>query len=216
MESRKEELDDGSFTFLRDEGRRINEYRPPAQIQPTLRTARLVLRPFVECDAAEIARIFAPWEMAAMTRTIPHPYSLADAQAFLVRVKDVWAAGTSAVFAVVHNQSGALVGSIGLTIDSIDLRAEVGYSVDVRSWGKGYASEAVVEIVRFSFEELGLRKVTAHYTPLNPASARVLEKAGFIIEGRLRKQGNRWGQACDLIVVGLLREEWRRGEQAEH
>jgi ribosomal-protein-alanine N-acetyltransferase len=78
-----------------------------------------------------------------------------------------------------------LVGVIGIYPQSDVYRgtAELGYWLGQPFWGKGIATAAVRRIVEFGFEELHLRRIFADVFASNPASRRVLEKAGFQLEG---------------------------------
>lgn len=180
--------------------------------QPRLETADLLLRPHVPGDAAAVVRVCADRSVAAFTRTIPHPYGLADAEAFIERSATGWQAGTGAVFAICERWAGGVesdpIGSIGVMIDAIDVRGEIGYTIASEHRGKGYATQAGRAFGGWCFEALGLRKLTAHYMAHNAASARVLEKLGFRREGVLRGQAFKWGVAHDLVAVGVLRAEW--------
>jgi RimJ/RimL family protein N-acetyltransferase len=123
--------------------------------------------------------------------------------------EDLRARGVGAVFAVVEREGGALVGSIGLTIESDDARAELGYWLGKPYWGRGYATEAAEALLRYAFEELGLNRVFAMYFSRNPASGRVMQKLGMTYEGRLRAHDRKWGVFEDVEVYGILADEWR-------
>ena len=73
--------------------------------------------------------------------------------------------------------------------------------------------EAVIAAIRFGFENLGLNRIHANHLARNPASGRVMEKAGLIREGVARQHTKKWGKHEDLILYGLLREDWLRKER---
>jgi RimJ/RimL family protein N-acetyltransferase len=75
-------------------------------------------------------------------------------------------------------------------------------------WGKGYGTDAIRVILRYAFTELNLRRVTLCVFAYNPRAIRVYEKVGFKDEGRLRQYLARDGQRHDMIIMGMLREEW--------
>lgn len=115
----------------------------------------------------------------AATTLIPHPYPEDGAVRF---IEDVVlpgrVAGTEYAFVIVADDE--VVGHI--TVKGVDRErgeAEIGYWIGRPFWGRGYASEAVRLVVAFAFEDLGLRRLYAHVLAHNPASGRVLEKAGF-------------------------------------
>jgi RimJ/RimL family protein N-acetyltransferase len=75
-------------------------------------------------------------------------------------------------------------------------------------WGKGYGTDAVRVLLRYAFTELNLRRVTLGVFAYNPRAIKSYEKAGFTVEGRLRQYIAREGQRHDMIIMGVLREEW--------
>ena len=124
-------------------------------------------------------RLAAHPEVAATTQ-IPHPYPPDGAKRFVEDVaRPGRAAGTRYAFAMVDGDE--LVGHVSLKhVDRERGQGEVGYWVGRPYWGRGYASAAVREVVRIAFAELELTRLYAHVLVHNPASARVLEKAGFV------------------------------------
>lgn len=81
---------------------------------------------------------------------------------------------------------------------------------DRADWGQGYGTDAMRVLLRFAFAELNLHRVSLTVFGYNPRAIRSYEKAGFVVEGiqreRLRREGRRW----DMVLMGLLREEWER------
>src|SRR5215472_4954544 len=141
---------------------------------PVLETERLVLRaPRLE-DAKVLATLADDRRIAENTLRIPHPYSLADAQAFITHAN---AGDDEAVF-LISTRSGAIVGACGLaTLDGET--PEIGYWLGVPFWGKGYATEAARAIIDYAFGDLGHEVLLGGARVSNPASRRVLEKCGF-------------------------------------
>jgi len=79
---------------------------------------------------------------------------------------------------------------------------------DREYWGRGYGTDAVQVALRYAFSELNLRRVTLGVFAYNPRAIKTYEKAGFTVEGRLRRYITRDGQRNDMIIMGALREEW--------
>ena len=179
-----------------------------ANPQPTLRTARLLLRPFALDDASEVQRLAGAREVAATTLLIPHPYENGIAEQWIATLGPKWEQKESAVFANVIRETQQLCGAIGLKLDAVHATAEMGYWVGVPFWGRGYCTEAAREMVRFGFQQLGLNRIHAHHFARNPASGRVLQKLGMRHEGCLRQHVRRWGRFEDLECYGILRSEW--------
>lgn len=136
---------------------------------------------------------------------VPQPYSVEDARAFLVTVVDV---APQRVWAI--EVDGAAVGAIGLhpKADVHRRSVEIGFWIGRRFWGRGIASEAVPAIVAHAFaSQPGLLRVQGDVFAWNPASARVLTKSGFRLEGRLRDAVTKDGRTTDLLVFGKLRAD---------
>ena len=118
--------------------------------------------------------------------------------------------GKAITFAITLRGDGRLVGAIGLGIDCDFNKAELGYWVGKPFWGRGYATEAAIALLAFGFDELQLNRIHAAHLARNPASGRVMEKAGMLREGTARQDMMKWGQYEDLVWYGLLREDWLR------
>lgn len=176
--------------------------KPPT---PTLRTARLLLRPFSAEDSEAIFAIFSNprvmryWDGPAWT-------SLAQAERFVAGCKRMEDEGTGARVAVVRTADGRLLGQCGVFSWNPTYRsAETGYCLDDAAWGQGFATEAVGALLQWAFDTMDLNRVQAALDTRNPASARVLEKLGFLREGTLLEDCIVNGEVSDSWVYGLLR-----------
>jgi RimJ/RimL family protein N-acetyltransferase len=141
------------------------------------------------------------------TFRIPFPYTDADADAFLARVaKATEQHGQPAHFAI-RCADDRLIGGCGLNDfeNGKSHRAEVGYWLAKPFWGRGIATAVAQRVCQHAFEEFDLVKITAYVFMLNLASARVLEKCGFVQEGLLRKHFQKDGQFIDVKLFALLR-----------
>lgn len=186
--------------------------------QPTLTTRRLVLRPFTMADAAEVARLGGDRRVSSMTLTVPHPYALGDAEGWIAKHPSFWHGDTQAVFAIcerIAGEAGTLVGAIGLSIERFHRRAELGYWIGVPHWGKGYATEASLAVIDFGFATLGLDRIHSCHFGTNPASGRVLQKAGLHSEGTAPKHLVKWGEPQDQVRYGLHRHDWEAAKRRE-
>jgi [ribosomal protein S5]-alanine N-acetyltransferase len=167
-----------------------------------LKTTFGMLRPWQANDADALMRYGDnPKIWQNMRDGFPHPYTLENAQAFLKA-----AAGQDPVrFFAIANANEAM-GGIGLTInqDVHRLTAELGYWLGEPFWGKGIMSEAVACLCEYGFEQLGLVRIYAEPYATNPASGRVLEKAGFVLEGRLRCNAIKEGQIIDQFMYAKV------------
>jgi ribosomal-protein-alanine N-acetyltransferase len=172
--------------------------------QPTLHTARLVLRPFTADDAPDLRRYLSDAAVAGNTLTVPHPYPDAAADEFIAGLAPAWAARKRATWAVTRAGDGALVGAIGLKLTLAHKRAEVGYWIARPEWGNGYATEATRRLIAYAFDTLGLHRVEAHHFVENPASGRVLVNAGMTAEGVHRGVVWRDDRPRDLRSYAIL------------
>ena len=146
----------------------------PERSLPVLETERLVLRaPRLE-DATSIAALVNDRRIAENTLRIPHPYGLADAQAFLTTVNTT----DEEIAFLITTRDRGIVGACGIA--KLDGETpEIGYWLGVRFWGKGYATEAARAVIDHAFGDLGYDTLLAGARVSNPASRRVLEKCGF-------------------------------------
>lgn len=166
---------------------------PGVHALPRLRTERLALRPVEEADAAEFQRICADPGVASMAEGVPHPYPEGEALAWIRRQRAQLQRGAGGALAVTLRKTGALIGDVCLRVEAGDRRAEIGFLFAREHWGRGYATEAAGAVSRCAFEDLGLHRLYALVYVSNEASARVLEKAGFTREARLRENALRDG-----------------------
>jgi len=112
--------------------------------------------------------------------------------------------------AITLPDSGELIGNCGVRRkDGNDFEGDIGYELNPEHWRRGYATEAARAMVDYGFRELGLHRVSAWCIADNAASARVLEKAGLRLEGRLRENEHFKDRYWDTLLFGLLEEEWR-------
>ena len=174
--------------------------------QPTLRTERLLLRAFVLEDAAAVQRLAGAREVADTTLTIPHPYLDGMAESWIQTHGEAWERRERATFAITAPPH-AVIGTVALTLRLEHRRAELGYWIGRPFWNQGYATEAVRAVLAFGFEQLELNRIHASHFTRNPASGRVMRKAGMRLEGTLREHVVRWDRPEDLAVYSILRAD---------
>lgn len=133
----------------------------------------------------------------------PHPYTLADARNWLDNVVGIKPETNFAI--AVDNVA---VGGIGFTIqyDIGHRSAEIGYWLGEDYWGRGIATEALIAVTEHAFATYDLCRLYAHVFEWNLASARVLEKAGYEFEGRLKKSVTKNGQTIDQLMYAAIRD----------
>jgi len=177
--------------------------------QPTLRTERLIIRPFQLADAPAVELLAGDARVAETTANIPHPYPEGMAEKWIATHPSTWAARTMVTFAMTVEDE--LVGAISLRPEMDHARAELGYWTGVPFWGRGVATEGAAAVIAFGFEKLQLNRIYAHHMTRNPASGRVMQKLGMTYEGCLREHSCRRGRIEDLALYGILRNDWQPG-----
>lgn len=167
----------------------------------------LRLRPLALEHSGEVLRYAAAKAIADNT-FVPHPYSAEDAAEFISKTLSARAEDEGYTFALIARASGAFVGCMGIHLIPAHRRAEVGYWIGVPFWGRGYATDALRRLLRFGFEALALNRIEAGHFPQNPASGRVMRKAGMRAEGLRR--GYVWHRDGykDVAYYAILRAEW--------
>jgi [ribosomal protein S5]-alanine N-acetyltransferase len=176
---------------------------------PTLRTTRLVLRPFTSADANDL---FALHSNAFVMRYWDGPpwSERARAERFIAACGRMSEEASGARVAMDRASDDSFIGWCGLTQWKPDYRsASMGYCLNEASWGHGYATEAGSALLQWAFDALDLNRVQAETDTRNMASARVLEKLGFVREGTLREDCVVNGEVSDSWVYGLIRREWQ-------
>jgi [ribosomal protein S5]-alanine N-acetyltransferase len=147
-------------------------------------------------------------EIYERTLRIPYPYTAAAAEFWFGLVEQGTAEHGRPVNWAIRDATGKLVGSIGLEgvgVSGRKHRGEVGYWLARPYWGRGIMPAAVRAVCRHAFDDMGLRKIIAHTFAGNDASARVLEKCGFVQEGFLRAHFEKDGRLIDVRLFGLMR-----------
>ena len=155
--------------------------RRPALGGPTIRTARLDLRPPRPADARRLAALANDFDVVRMTGSMPWPFTPADAEAWIAQAQR--ADPSQEALFVIELPGEGPIGVIGLDPDG-EMTVEVGYWLGRPYWDRGYATEALKALLGWARDTWGRRWITARHFADNPASGAVLIKAGFLYTGR--------------------------------
>jgi ribosomal-protein-alanine N-acetyltransferase len=149
---------------------------PPAV--PRLVTERLVLRGFHDEDREPFAVLNADAEVTAFLAT---PLGRPESDAMVDRILAHWRANGFGLFAVERREDGRFLGFCGATTLAWapDPFPEIGWRLAREGWGRGYATEAAREAMRFAFEDLGAEELVSYTAVRNARSRRVMEKLGM-------------------------------------
>jgi ribosomal-protein-alanine N-acetyltransferase len=174
-----------------------------------LRTPRLVLRAFRPSDAKDVQRYAGDYDVARMTSTIPFPYEDGMAEAWIATHPTERAEQDTLTWAVERQDEAGIIGAASLTVHTSTESAELGYWIAKPQWGHGFATETAITLVAFGFNELELHRVFARHMTINPASGRVMQKAGMTFEGIRRHDMLRFGEWRDVAFYSILESEYR-------
>ena len=187
-------------------------------VAPRIRldTERTSIRPLAAHDVDEMAHVVAanrdhtaPWDPIRGEAY----YTRAGQAEMLRRDLDAWDAGTSYAFAILdRDDDDRIIGRIALgnVVYGAWRNATVGYWVALDAGGRGHATDALVLTCRFAFVHAGLHRLQPAVIPRNIRSVRVVEKAGFRLEGRALRYLNIAGRWEDHDVYAMTEEEWRQ------
>ncbi|HMB56168.1 MAG TPA: GNAT family N-acetyltransferase [Arenimonas sp.] len=177
---------------------------------PVLESARLRLRPYRDGDVEAMfalysdPRVMRYWSFPAWTER-------SQAEQYLARAWAAMEAGEIFPWAIADAASDTLIGALTFfSLHREQRRLEIGYSLSPDFQGRGIATEALRCAIGFAFDTVGLVRIEADIDPRNEASARLLERIGFVREGLLRKRWRVNGEVCDTAFYGLLPEDYVR------
>ncbi len=133
----------------------------------------------------------------------PHPYTRRDGREFIQLARSQ---RPETMFAI--EVDGEAAGGIGFVphTDVERVSAEIGYWLGEPFWGRGIVTEALVTITRYAIETHHLTRIYALPYARNAASCRVLEKAGYVLEGRLRRSAIKDGEIIDQMQYAFIAE----------
>jgi ribosomal-protein-alanine N-acetyltransferase len=180
---------------------------------PVLHTPRLILREIRQADAEAILRVRGDIRVTRLNSGQPMR-SVDEARELIEKARQAFADQRRIDWGITlkANPEAGVIGRCGFNYWlRQDRRASIGYDLAYIYWGKGIMTEAVRAMVAFGFDQLDLNRIEADADAENIGSMRVLEKVGFRREGMQRDQYFEWDEFHDLVLFGLLRDEFVRG-----
>ncbi len=163
-----------------------------------------ILRPWRSSDLDSLVKHADNYNIAKwLTDQFPHPYTYESGQGYIEMVgKD----NPTKVFAI--EIDGEAAGSIGVfpQSDIHQMSAEIGYWLSEKYWRNGIMSSAVRDIVKYGFDTFDIVRIYARPFSTNLGSQKVLEKAGFTLEARLKKALFKNGELMDELIYVKLKE----------
>jgi len=169
-----------------------------------IKSKNFILRPFRKGDEKSLAENINNKKIYRNTLVIPYPYTLKDAREWVTKnLKEARKKKPKEINFVI-DINGEAAGSIGFSKIQ-EHKAEIGYWLAEKYWGKGIMPQAVKLITKFGFEKLKLRRIYAKVFFFNKPSMRVLEKAGYKFEGILRKNVMKDGKFIDNHIFAKVK-----------
>ena len=186
----------------------------------TIETDRLILRQFTMEDAPAMFRNWANDDEVTKHLTWPTHYDVEVTKMVLSDWTSHYAKPDFYNWAIVLKENGGEpIGNISVVrINSNTDCAAMGYCMSRAHWRKGVMPEALKAVVDFLFDEVGFNRIEAEHDVNNPASGRVMEKAGLRYEGTLRQSGRNNQGIVDLVWRAILRSDWEKditGQESE-
>ncbi len=155
-------------------------------------------------DAKEYWKIFNDKKVIKETTGFPYPCPLSRIEKELKNNLKDWKSGNGYAFIILAD--GEMAGSIILENPSKDNgRYDVGFFIGRKFWGKGIATEAIKQTVKFAFQKLNMYRIQGDNDSDNPASGRAMKKAGFKFEGVRKKYCRKKGKFVDLHLWGITK-----------
>lgn len=175
---------------------------------PILETKRLKLRKITLDDVEDMYSYCSNEEVPKYASWNAHN-SLEETKETIERVINQWENKKLVHWGIEYKENRKLIGTIEfVTLDTQHKVAEIGYAVSQEYWGKGIATEAANEVIKFGFNNINLVRIQARCYLENIGSARVMEKAKMSFEGVIRKGLYVKGKHQDLKMYSILSDEY--------
>lgn len=181
-----------------------------------IETKRLIIRDWKEKDIDDLIEGINNLKVSKWLAVVPYPYTRKDAKWWINSCEKDITMGKKRInyyFAIELKSNNKVIGGIGThNIDWFNGIGAGGYWINVKYQKKGYGTEALEAVVKFSFDKLKLRRLESGFFKGNPSSFKLQKKFGFKIEGLRRKRfkcrAN--GKLSDEYITALLKEDWKR------
>jgi len=200
---------DQAYTRTMGKNKRSTQYLNPGTLASIIIDNELLLRSYEVDDFQELynainnsRRHLAPW-LNWVSKTTKPEHSLQFIRKSQDQMHDQEALALGIFF------KDKVIGGIGMhEWDQATKKAQLGYWIATEYEGKGIILKSLIPFVDYLFEKTGLNKIEIHYVAANKRSAKVAARLGFIIEGIIRQSCLRNGIMEDIVITGLLRNEW--------
>ena len=175
---------------------------------PILRTERLILREISILDAEDMFEYATDPAIGPMAGWIPHQ-TIEDSIRVISLFHETKKRGEPGVYAIVEKNTQKMIGTIELFNYVPNYKAELGYALSQKYWGKGLVPEAARAVLSFGFNQLRLKRIEVSAFTNNYQSIRVIEKLGFLREGIARNGYLRYdGRLFNKVIYGMTDKDY--------
>ena len=174
----------------------------------TIETERLILRKIEMSDAEEMYNNWAnDPEVPKFMRWQAH-----ESVEVTKKIIKEWLNGYNSLktyhWGIVLKDGNILIGNLSaINMNEDDMRCEAGYCIGRKWWNNGYTSEALRAVIEYMINGVGFNRVEAYHSVKNPASGKVMAKAGMRKEGSARQYYNAGNKLQDSAFYGIIRED---------
>lgn len=181
----------------------------------TLETQRLILRRFELSDAEAMFSNWASDTEVTKYLTWPTHTDASVSKAVIDSWLPLYENPNHYSWAIILKDIGEPIGSIAAVEQREDTNmVHIGYCIGRKWWRQGYTSEALSELIRFFFEDVGINRIESRHDPRNPNSGKVMMKCGLKYEGTLRQSDiNHQGGFCDAAYYAILADEYYKNRK---
>jgi ribosomal-protein-alanine N-acetyltransferase len=175
---------------------------------PIINTDRLTIRRVQKSDASDLFELCRRPETSRFSMWSPHESINETKEYISFRISQLKKKQCT-FFVVELKETGRVIGTGSyVSIDENYKVAEIGYSILSDFWNNGFGTEVASALTGFAFDRIGVQRVFARVLPQNEASARVLEKIGFVFEGTHKKEFYYNGIISDVLVFAITDDEF--------
>lgn len=172
---------------------------------PVIETKRLKLRLMASKDAEDVFSIFSSEDVTKYYGMYPMK-DISEAEVLIEKFKKSFESFNSIRWGIELKDCNKIIGTCGYhNWNKRHFRAEVGYELNNKFWGNGYAKEAVLAIIEYGFNKMSLERIEAVVYPENIVSENMLKKMNFVYEGYLRKYAYFRDKFQDLNMFSLIK-----------
>ncbi len=170
-----------------------------------IKTKNFSIRFFEKGDEFALVKNLNNKKISKTLTAVPYPYIIKYAKDFILKnlIEYKKKNPQNLIFAI--ENKGKIIGAVGLYSIKNKHKAKLGYWLKENYWGQGIMTKVVKSISSFAFKKFKLKRLYAYVFSFNPASKRVLEKNGFVVEGFLKKHIKKGKKYIDCYLLTKIR-----------